>query len=545
MAGMAVNWAKLRMIPPEHRKISILFNSGAMSDAGLGAAGGLDSFASIQKLLARMKEEGYTIDRVPETGEEIVNELLSAVTTNLEWVPEDEIECRAADMIPNAVYRKWSDALGHNPRDWVCKDWGQPPGEIMTNNGKFIVPGVMNGNIFLGMEPERGKHAKAEEMIHNPDVSPPHSYLAYYRWVAQVFGTDLHIHVGTHGSAEWLPGKGNGLSQDCFPDIMMEDMPHLYIYVIDDPSEGIVAKRRKKSVLVDYLMPSLTRAETYGELADLEGHLQNWLRAKQTMQTGKMESIGDEIVRLVAELSMNKELGLDEDAGRDEILDNCELIFDYITSLKDGLITDGLHILGHVPDGRHMSEMVYCLTRLRNGKIPSLRISVAKHMGYDLNDLLDNMSSFDSATGELNGIIVDRIDKTTQTFIERLQEAGFDSVKGIEITKSMFGDDADMNAVSEFICGTLYPNICGIEDELENMIIGMNGGYIPPGPSGSPTRGNAHLLPTGRNYYSLDPEAVPDGDAWKVGMKMADDMVAKYVAKEGKYPRAWESSYGP
>ena len=538
IAGMAVGWARVRDIPVNERRVSILFNSGAMSDSGLGAAGGLDSFASVQKLLARMKDQGYTIDHVPESSEEIVNNLLSAVTTNLEWVAENEIPERAADMMGAAAYGGWSDALGAVPRECMCRDWGDPPGDIMSLDGKFIIPGVRNGNIYLGMEPERGKHAKAKEMMHDPDISPPHSYLAYYRWVAQVFKTDLHVHVGTHGSAEWLPGKGNALSADCYPDIMMEDMPHLYIYVIDDPSEGIVAKRRKRSVLVDHLMPSLTRAETYGGLAELEGHLQSWLFAKQTRQASKMEAIGDEIVRLVAELSMNKELGLEEGAAREDILSRCELIFDYITGLKDGLITDGLHILGHVPEGRHMAEMVYCLTRLKNGRTPSLRATVAKSMGFDLDTLLDNMSSIDPHTGNINGIIVDRIDVATQELIVSMQEAGYERARCMEIAEGRFGIGSDVMVVVDFICSVLCPNILGIRDEMENMIIGMDGGYIPPGPSGSPTRGNAHLLPTGRNYYSLDPEAVPEEASWKVGVRMADDMIARYVSKEGKYPES-------
>ena len=260
IAGMAVEWSKVGRVPVSKRKVSILVNGSPMTNASLGSAGGLDSFASICNLLHKMADAGYVIDRIPENGQQIIDEMLNALTTDLEWNSEQEIPKKAIALLENEKYCTWLNDIPKNSKEWICRNWGDPPGEIMSQNGKFIIPGVMNGNIYLGIEPNRGKHDKAEEMIHDPDISTPHSYLAYYRWIARVLKPDIHIHIGTHGSAEWLPGKGNGLSEECFPDIMMFNTPNLYVYVIDDPSEGIVAKRRKKSVLVDHLMPSLKKS---------------------------------------------------------------------------------------------------------------------------------------------------------------------------------------------------------------------------------------------------------------------------------------------
>ncbi len=538
IAGMAVGWARVNTVPVKDRKVSIIFNGGTLSNASIGCAGGLDSFASLCNLLRAMKDAGYTVDHIPENSEEVVNELLNALTNNLEWVDEADITIRAADMLDNDTYRKWMEMGPSESMKWVCRNWGEPPGEIMTHESRFIIPGVMNGNVYLGFEPDRGKHAKAEELIHNPDLATPHSYMAYYRWLAKTFCTDINIHMGTHGSVEWLPGKGNGLSEECFPDIMMEDIPNLYAYVIDDPSEGIVAKRRKKSVLVDYLMPSLTRAGTYDDLMNLEGHIQNYLFCKQTRQEAKMIEVGDSIYSLIAELSMWKELGFEPDPPKDKVLEKCEIVFDYISDLKDGLITDGLHIMGNVPSGRHMNEMVYCLTRLKNGRTPSLRMSVSKYRGFDLNYLLDNMSGIDPDTGMINGMLVDRLDEETQTLISKLYEMEFEKDACLKFIKDEYGDDDDIRTVVEYICKTVHPNICGIVEEITNMINGMEGGYVPPGPSGSPTRGNAHLLPTGKNYYSLDPETIPCESSWKVGGRMAEDMIANYIEREGKYPES-------
>ena len=534
IAGMAVKWAKVGMVPIKDRKVSILVNG---SGAGLGSAGGLDSFASIRNILEAMAKAGYKIDRVPEDGQQIIDEMTAVLTNDLEWKSEMDIEEQAMDLLSGERYSEWLNALHSVPRDRICKNWGEPVGPIMTHKGKFIIPGVMNGNVYLGMEPIRGKHEKAEELIHDPHIVMPHQYLAYYRWIAQEFNTDIHVHIGTHGSLEWLPGKGNGLSQECFPDVMMQHIPNLYVYVIDDPSEGIVAKRRKNSILVDHMMPSMTRADTYDDLMDLEVHVQSYLFFRSTFQNDKLPGIAEAIYDLIRKLSMWKELKIEEDATVDEIIARLETIYDYISDLKDGLITDGLHILGHVPQGRHMMEMVYCLTRLRNGSMPSLRMSVASSLGFDLDGLMDSISSINETTGEVNGAIVNMIDDRTQELLNMMQDSDYGLIESMEIARSSFPDDnGDLLRTVEFICNSVHPSILGMVNEIDNGINGLNGGYVPPGPSGAPTRGNAHLLPTGRNYYSLDPETIPGQVSWKAGVKMADMMIERYIDEEGAYP---------
>jgi cobaltochelatase CobN len=534
IAGMAVKWATVGMVPIQDRKVSILVNG---SGAGLGSAGGLDSFASIRNMLEAMADAGYTLDHVPESGQEIIDEMTASLTNDLEWKSEQDIEDQAEDFLNKDRYMEWLSALHEVPRERMCKNWGEPVGTVMTHKNKFIIPGVRNGNVYLGMEPIRGKHEKAEELIHDPHIVMPHQYLAYYRWIAQEFKTDLHVHVGTHGSCEWLPGKGNGLSEECFPDIMMADMPHLYIYVIDDPSEGIVAKRRKKAILVDHMMPSMTRAGTYDKLMELEAHIHDYLFCRSTFQKDKLPGIAESVYELIKEMSMWKELKIGEDAPVEEVMERIETIYDYISDLKDGLITDGLHILGNVPEGRHMEEMVYCLTRLRNGSMPSLRISVAESMGFDLDFLMDNCSSVNGTTGEVNGGIVNRIDDKTQELLFSMQECGYKLEECLEIAEKSFPEDNEgLLRVTEFICSTVHPSILGMVEEVTNYVNGSCGGYVPPGPSGSPTRGNAHLLPTGKNYYSLDPETIPGQTSWKAGMKMADQMIERYMEQEGIYP---------
>lgn len=536
IADMAVGWAKVSHVPVAERKISILFNGGDLSNAKIGRAGGIDSLESVANILKAMARRGYTLDHVPENGREIIDEILAAVTTNFDWVSDGHIREKAVDFLGKDVFEEWRSELTDGPRDWMVKDWGEPVGDIMTIDGQFIIPGVRNGNVYIGFEPDRGKHDKAEQLIHDPYLSTPHSYLAYYHWIERIFGTDVHIHIGTHGSCEWLPGKGNGLSQDCFPDIMMGGIPHLYVYVIDDPSEGIVAKRRKKSVLVDYLMPSMTRAGAYEGIGDLEGLIQEYLYCKQTMQHQKMKDLEGPIHECVERLSMFKEIGLEEDAPPEEVAGRCEVIFDRIADLKDNLITDGLHIFGDVPQGQRMDEMIYCLTRLKNGPVPSLRDSIASHRGLDLDAILAGISKIDEGTGVLNGELLDSIDDEMQELISAMHGLDFDPEACRELAVQRYGDDPWLLEVVAYICTSIHPNLCRMVEEVDNLVAGMDGCYVPPGPSGSPTRGNAHLLPTGKNYYSLDPEAVPLKESWKVGVKTADEMISHYVEEEGRYP---------
>ena len=246
-----------------------------------------------------------------------------------------------------------------------------------------------------------------------------------------------------------------------------------------------------------------------------------------------MKDLEEPIRDCVERLCMWKEIGLEEGASAEEVAGKCEVIFDRIADLKDNLITDGLHVFGEVPEGKRMEEMVYCLTRLKNGPVPSLREAIASSKGYVLDSILADLSSLDPKSGKVNGQVLDDIDDEMQSLISEMASLGFDADACRGLTERYGGD---VVTVTDYICTSIHPNLLRMTDEVDNLISGMDGHYVPPGPSGSPTRGNAHLLPTGRNYYSLDPEAVPLKESWKVGVKTADEMIARYVSEEGRYP---------
>ena len=537
ISTLAIAWAKLRRTPPEKRKIVILLNMYPPSNDRVGGAAGLDTFESIRNCMISMKEKGYIIDHIPENGNEIVNEVLAGITSDLKWVPDDEIEARAADLLGLDKYMRWFNSISSKAREGIVKNWGDPPGVISVHDGQFLIPGIRNGNLFIGIQPNRGNHEQVESLYHDPLVVMPHQYLAYYRWIRDIFKADCVVHMGTHGTLEWLPGKGNGLSRDCNPDVILDTMPNVYPFIINDPGEGAQCKRRTNSVVIGYMVPSMTRAGSYDEMMDLDGNIQQYLYFKTTEQAEKYIPLEEKIFELIRTMNMFEELGLEKNCSREEVAEKMDLIYDYISDLKDAMIKDGLHILGDVPKEERMIEMVYSLCRLRNGSIPSLRISIAGSKGLDLDELLDNPSAFNSEKGCLNGVLIDEVDREFNELLDRMYEVDFDKDASLSLALDMFGRTTiEMKESISYVCDHIYPSINKMTDETDNFVIGISGRYVPPGPSGSPTRGNAHILPTGTNFYSIDPDAIPSESSWLVGKRMADDLIERYVIDNGTYP---------
>ena len=538
IAILAKEWAELSIKDPKDRRIAILFHMYPPTNDHLGGASGLDTFESVCNCMHAMEKEGYSMERVPDNGKEILDELLAGLTTDLEWVPENEIEGRAADMLDPAEYLKWYSELTDKAKDGIVRGWGRPPGDMMVHKGRIIIPGVMNGNIFVGMQPNRGQHDQAEKLYHDPFVVMPHAYLAYYRWLEHVFKADCIVHVGTHGTIEWLPGKGNALSSSCYPDINIDTVPNVYPYIVDDPGEGVQCKRRTNSVLIGYMSPAMTRAGGYDDIALLDGKLQEYFNSETTSQSEKMDYLVDEIVCIVKRMDICREVGLEEDFGKEEVKQQSGIIYDYISDLKDAMIKDGLHILGKVPEGELLTEMVYSLCRLRNGSVPSLRISIAEAWGVDMDSILDAPSE-KGKDGKLNGTWISEIDAEFYELLKEMQGTGYELERSLIIAEERIGSMTDdLRESVSYVCTDIYPHICQLTNELTNFMQGIGGRYVPPGPSGSPTRGNAHLLPTGTNFYSIDPDAVPTEASWKIGRQAAEDMVKKFVDANGKYPES-------
>ena len=535
IAEMAYRWAMLRHIPNKEKKVAILIYMYPPRQDLAGGGYGLDTLQSVSDMLRWFRDEGYSLDWMPENGKELVNRLLDGVTNDDNWKSDKQLKDVAVDMVTKEQYDKWFSEIAESAQKRFIEAWGQPPGDMHTLDGKMLLPGIMNGNVFIGFQPDRGKCTT--ESIHDPWTSPPHQYLGFYRWLKEVWRADAVVHIGTHGTLEWLPGKSVGLSEECDPDIILGKLPDVNPYIIDNPGEGMQSKRRQYAVTTTHMIPSMARSGGYDEINGLEVAVQAYLKAKDYGQTDKLPSIMEKIIELCTGLNMMSDLGLDAGCSAEMMDSKIDHLYDYILELKDALIKDGLHILGEVPQNERLDEMIYSLVRYPNGNVPSLREAVGHIYGHEVEELLRDPSGALS-DGILKGEMIDRIDAETFSIIQSSREIGFDAAGTKKIVSERYpGDHRDLDEATEFMCGFLIDAVRRMGDELGNVMDALNGRFVPPGPSGCPGRGRAQILPTGRNFYSIDPDGIPWNSSWEIGSKMAEQMVQRYLDDNGAYPK--------
>lgn len=537
LADMALRWAELKRTPVHERKLALLVWQHGLDS--LASAGGLDTPQSIIGILKNLQNEGYVVDHIPKTGNDLMEEMIAGLTNDVTWLSKPEMRKRSAGAVGTALYLQWFSQFPQKNQEQMTKDYGKPPGELYEYEGELCMPGILNGNIFLGIQPPRsGEITSVEQLIHAPDIVIPHHYPAYYQWLKHEFGAHAIIHMGTHGSLEWLPGKGTALSEECYPDLVMDDMPDIYPYIINDPGEAANAKRRIWATLIDYLIPAMMRAEGYGELAELDSILQEYFRAKQIGEKQKVQGLIEELYRIVIDKNLTHDLLLEENASIEVIEENCERLYDYLCETRDAIIKDGLHIFGTPPIAERFQEMIYSLTRLDNGAVPSLRGSVADALSVSLSELMNSPSEWNTIHCQTNGALLDMVDARCSSLLSAIAEFGYEREASLAQVRTEFGNGHEnLETVVTWICDEVAPHLNQATDEITNIVRVLDAGYVPPGPSGNPTRGNAHLLPTGRNCYFLDPATIPSHSAWRTGKEMADQMIERYVKEKGEYPQ--------
>ncbi|MCW4016909.1 MAG: cobaltochelatase subunit CobN, partial [Candidatus Bathyarchaeota archaeon] len=397
--------------------------------------------------------------------------------------------------------------------------------------------GILNGNVFLGLQPSRGPLGDDSESYHSPDLSLSHHYYGYYRWIRDVFKADVIIHVGTHGSLEWLPGKSVGLSASCFPDSVISDLPNVYPYVITNPGEGTQAKRRSYCCIVDYLIPVMHNADSYEETAELEVQLQDYYHAKLADKE-KLSILQKVIWETVVAGKLDQDLEVTQETAFADFDEFLETLHAYLHDLADAQLRDGLHTLGQPPTDERLEEFLVTLTRLSNGLTPSLRQSLAELKGYDYEDLLANKGKLCS-DGKTNGDIIKEMNNIALDLMKQFNAKGFEEKQIDEIIQQVVGcKSSKVKECLEYVANFLVPSLKKTTDELGNVMSAFEGGYVPPGPSGSITRGMADILPTGKNFYSIDPRAVPSPASWRVGIALAEGLLERYLKEEGSYPES-------
>jgi cobaltochelatase CobN len=534
---LSLNWARLRHIPNSQKKVAIIFHNYPPRDDRIGTAFGLDSPVSVLNIMKSMQEAGYAIKRMPDSGQALIEEVKSRLTLDRRWRSPEELARRAIDSVSEETYMKWFGDLPAAVQDKMTAAWGKPPGDLFVHKKNLIIPGIINGNLFIGLQPPRGFLEDPAAIYHSPDHPIPHHYYAYYRWIRDVFGANLVMHIGKHGSLEWLPGKSVGLSDSCFPDIAISDLPNIYPYIINNPGEGTQAKRRSYCCIIDHLVPVMHNADAYDELASIEVMINDY--HQQALQDqAKLPTQKKMIWEKVCEAKLDHDLETTEEKALSDFDKFLEKLHEYLHETADTQIRDGLHILGEPPEGSRLDEFLVSLTRLSNGRIPSLRQALAEVMGYDYDYLLAYRGRIIEGSRTC-GQAIEELNALALRLVAGLHEQGFSKDQIATLEDDILKRRSQrIEEVLDFIASTLVPSIKATTDELASILCAADGGFVSPGPSGAPTRGMADILPTGRNFYSIDPQAIPSQAAWKVGVAQADALLKRYLSDEGRYPES-------
>ncbi|MGZ5585330.1 MAG: cobaltochelatase subunit CobN [Methylobacter sp.] len=746
IAQIASRFARLKRLNNADKRIAFVFTNSNSKASQIGNAVGLDAPASLMRILQAMQAAGYDIGDLPESGTALIHELIDRCAYDNTYLTTKQL-ANAVGRVSAAQYKVWFDNLPVEMQDKMTAQWGAAPGEAFFHNDHLVLAGLELGNSFVALQPPRGYGMDPDAIYHQPDLPPTHHYYALYRWLRDEWKADAIVHVGKHGTLEWLPGKGVGLSENCFPDALLADMPLFYPFIINDPGEGAQAKRRAHAVVVDHLTPPMTTADTYGALAQLTQLVDEYYQV-EVLDPAKLPLLQQQIWDLVKETNLDADLQArllhhdhdhdddhhghhhhadayhdhdhnhehehhdhdhhehehdddyhhdhgeghrdhhshhdhahdehhhehhhdhndehakchhghhhyhDEEDGLPELLtkmagaDVAHLIEDldgYLCELGAAQIRDGLHILGLAPENEQLVDMLVSLTRLPNQDIPGLPIEIARLFGLNMDSLLEHQGRrLEQAIPELEKLaerplathadVMETIEALSKHLYAELQAHAYaESAIDLAISKtfdsgikpspegegwvttarmqeveqrrellprgnqnkekadfypphpSLIMSDypvrhpadecksapggfvpqgegapalkptvlpidlaiyeignstADFTAIRRilnFACRELAPNLARATDEIDNLLRGLSGSYIPAGPSGSPTRGMASILPTGRNFYSVDPRSVPSQSAWRVGQQLANEVLSRYVRETGDYPES-------
>ncbi|CAA7616405.1 cobaltochelatase subunit CobN [Magnetospirillum sp. UT-4] len=572
-AALAAAWARLRRKAPFERRVMMVLANYPNRDGRLGNGVGLDTPAGTIQVLRALATAGYDLNHIPADGNALV-ELLQAGPTN-DWRALAGREVRESLALPD--YMSFLAELPEPVQRAVRERWGPPegdpffrPGEVTC--GAFVISVIRFGKVAVGIQPARGYNVDPAASYHDPDLVPPHNYLAFHAWLRRDFAADAVIHMGKHGNLEWLPGKALALSAACYPAACLGPLPNLYPFIVNDPGEGTQAKRRTGAVIIDHLTPPLTRAESYGPLRELERLVDEYYEAAG-LDPRRLAVLKREILSLASVSGLDADLGID---ARDDADTALAKLDNHLCELKELQIRDGLHVFGLSPEGDQRTDLLVALARVPRGGAPgdsSLLRALAADLGLAF-DPLDCVlgDAWEGARprvlaeppphptlpregGGLKDITPSPLAgegrgggaawRTVGDTVERLEALARALVAGEQPCDPAWTATA---AVLAQLRDSLAPAVdcCGAA-EIAALLKGLDGRFVAPGPSGAPTRGRPDVLPTGRNFYSVDTRTVPTPAAWSLGWKSAQLLVERHLQEHGDWPRsigltAWGTS---
>ena len=481
-------WLQLHKTKNSQKRLALVGYNYPPGEGNLFGGSFLDTFRSISALLNKLADEGYQVERMTE--KELERQFRERQLFNeTSWGVDEDLDQRLGYPVPKAK-EDWSDHL-----DWkqLKEDWGEYPGEIMANGEDFFIPGFINGNVFIGLQPSRnGADQDSSANYHDQSIPPHYQYQAFYTWLEKEFKSDAIVHIGTHGTLEFLPGKENGMSSQCYPDQLVQSLPHFYFYYIGNPSEAMLAKRRSHAVISSYQAPPFRNGGLYGDYEELERLLHEYREAEQ-LDPSRCE----EILKEVQEIA-------DKNGFSHQQLDDIE---QELQRMQYALIPYGLHIIGE--GMKHEDAILHTIYTLRK-----------KHKGSTLKQLVSQLRP---ELQEEDAVLEKEAAALMQGYVESKRLPDIQE-------KALAEAFADTLAYGE----SIYQRVRKTE-ELSSIIKALDGGYLPAKLAGDIYR-NPDSLPTGSNVYQFDPRSVPSPSAVTRGAEIAKATLAEFKEANGENP---------
>jgi cobaltochelatase CobN len=540
VATLAARWARLRRTPNADKRVAILLANYPNRDGRLANGVGLDTPAGTVEVLKAMALAGFDVGGAPADGAALMDMLRAGVTN------AGAAGRVVQERLSVSRYKALLAELPVPIQDEVNACWGAPEADPLVVDGAFALPFTRFGHVIVGVQPARGYNIDPSASYHSPDLVPPHNYLAAYLWLRHEFGAGAVIHMGKHGNLEWLPGKALALSGTCWPEVALGPLPHLYPFIVNDPGEGTQAKRRSAAVIIDHLTPPLTRAESHGAMRDLEALVDEYYAAAGG-DPRRVRLLARQISDLMAASGLDADLGFKGGENEDERLERLDA---HLCDLKELQIRDGLHVFGVAPEGRLLTDLLVALARVPRGAGEGAEASLQRAIAEDALGRAKPVGggpSFDPLAANLAAPWAGPRPAILQAVSDDPWRTEGDTVERIEMlaARLVAGDQAcphewhATRALLDGIENRLKPAVisCGAA-EIDGLMRGLSGRFVPPGPSGAPTRGRPDVLPTGRNFYSVDTRAIPTETAWALGRKSAEALVMRHAQDHGDWPRA-------
>lgn len=562
LAMRAARTVRLHHVKNSEKKIAVGLFNFPPNKGNIGTAAYLDVFVSLHGLLTRLKAEGYKVEDLPETPEE----LRKAVVEGNSAAYGTNANLHAHLALPDymRLFPAWNE---------IEKFWGPPPGHLLADREGMQILGRQFGNVLVGIQPSFGYEDDPMRLLMAKDAAPHHGFAAFYAYLDKVWQADAVLHFGTHGSLEFMPGKQIGLSANCWPDRLIGNLPNFYLYSVNNPSEGTIAKRRSFATLISYLSPPMETAGLYQNLLALkdtigvyrkalaEGHSFKTLAARPEVErlaraaadsggslgdfeaaegplSGLLESIKEQAA--IIELKTTISPQVDPDGF---VLS----LYNQLLEIEQRLIPTGLHIINKTPSPDTLADFLVSISSFSRGKANSKEEAVSlpdlitKGLGWDLeevrrlarkdNNMLARWEKISTTHRRAVGLYVAGL--TSGNNERGVREAGEYLFEAAKVTLVA---SRPMFEYLEEVAEALLAN-----REIDQIIRAFNGEYIQPS-SGNDIVRNPGVLPTGRNIHALDPGLIPSPIARRNGEKSVKAVLERTRIElglpENQYPES-------